>query len=175
VWQLPVGKGQRFLSDAPAVVNHVLGGWQLYWIGYLETGHFFTPSFAGSDPSNTNTSGGRPDRVCNGNLPSSERDVNHWFDAACFTVPAPGTFGNSGANVLEGPGYNMQNISISKSFALTERIRFALTAAASNALNHPNFAAPAANISSPGNVGVISNLVEGARARRIELRGRIDF
>jgi hypothetical protein len=50
-----------------------------------------------------------------------------------------------------------------------------LTASASNALNHPNFAAPAANISSPGTVGVISNLVEGAKARRIELRGRIDF
>jgi hypothetical protein len=175
VWQIPVGKGQHFLPDAPAVVNAALGGWQLYWIGYLETGHYFTPTFAGSDPSNTNTSGGRPDRVCNGNLPSGQRDVNRWFDPSCFKVPAAGNFGNSGANVLEGPGYNMQNVSISKTFPLTERFRFALTASASNALNHPNFAAPAANISSPGTVGVVSSLVEGAKARRIELRGRIDF
>ncbi|HUS04827.1 MAG TPA: carboxypeptidase regulatory-like domain-containing protein [Bryobacteraceae bacterium] len=175
VWQIPVGKGQKFLSSAPGVVNAVFGGWQLYWIGYLETGHYFTPSFSGSDPSNTNTSGGLPDRVCNGNLPSAQRDVNHWFDASCFKLPSPGNFGNSGVNVLEGPGYNMQNVSISKTFAITERINFALTAAASNALNHPNFAPPAANISSPGSVGVVSSLVEGAKARRIEFRGRIDF
>jgi hypothetical protein len=156
-------------------VNAVLGGWQLYWIGYLETGHYFSPTFSGSDPSNTNTSGGRPDRICNGNLPSAERDVNRWFDAGCFVPPPPGRFGNSGANVLEGPGYNMQNISISKSFALTERFRFAITAAASNAFNHPNFTTPAANISSPGTVGVVSDLVEGGASRRIEFRGRLDF
>jgi hypothetical protein len=175
VWQIPVGKGQQFMTSAPAVVNAVLGGWQLYWIGYLETGHYFSPTFSGSDPSNTNTSGGRPDRICNGNLPSAERDVNRWFDAGCFVPPPPGRFGNSGANVLEGPGYNMQNISISKSFALTERFRFAITAAASNAFNHPNFTTPAANISSPGTVGVVSDLVEGGASRRIEFRGRLDF
>ena len=112
VWQIPVGKGQQFLSSAPRVVNAVLGDWQLYWIGYLETGHYFSPTFSGSDPSNTNTSGGRPDRICNGNLPSDQRDVNHWFDAGCFVVPPAGRFGNAGANVLEGPGYNMQNVSI---------------------------------------------------------------
>ena len=175
VWQIPVGKGQQFLATAPRVVDTVLGGWQLYWIGYLETGHYFSPTFSGADPSNTNTSGGRPDRMCNGNLPSEQRDVNRWFDQSCFAVPPAGRFGNSGANVLEGPGYNMQNISISKNFAITERLRFALTAAAANAFNHPNFATPAANISSPGTVGVVSTLVEGGSARRIEFRGRLDF
>jgi hypothetical protein len=69
----------------------------------------------------------------------------------------------------------MQNISISKSFALTERFRFAITAAAANAFNHPNFATPAANISSPGTVGVVSSLVEGGTSRHIEFRGRLDF
>jgi hypothetical protein len=58
IWNIPVGKGHRILGSAPGVVNQVLGGWQLYWIGYYETGQFFSPSFSGSDPSNTNTSGG---------------------------------------------------------------------------------------------------------------------
>lgn len=175
VWELPFGKGRRYLAGAPGVVNQILGGWQLYWIGYFETGHFFSPTFSAADPSNTNTSGGRPDRVCNGNLPSSERSVNRWFDASCFTVPPAGRFGNSGANVLEGPGYNMQHISVAKSFPITERVRFNFTTAVTNAFNHPNFNLPAANISSPGSVGVVSSLVEGGRGRKIELRGRIDF
>ena len=53
VWQIPVGKGQQFMANAPGIVNTVLGGWQLYWIGYLETGHYFSPTFSGADPSGT--------------------------------------------------------------------------------------------------------------------------
>lgn len=174
VWEVPVGKGRHFLPNAPRAVDGVLGGWQLYWIGYLETGKYFSPSFSGSDPSNTNSFGGRPDRVCNGNLPSGQRNINHWFDASCFAVPKPGNFGNSGNNILEGPGYNMQHLSIAKTFSISERFKFTFTSAISNAFNHPNFANPAANISST-DVGVVGGLVEGAKGRHIELRGRIDF
>ena len=175
VWEIPVGKGRRFMSHANPVLNGALGGWQLYWIGYMETGHFFSPTFSGSDPSNTNTVGGIPDRVCNGNLPSDQRNINHWFDPGCFKVPAPGTLGNSGTRILEGPGYNNQNISIAKTFAITERFRFTFTASASDAFNHPNFYLPAANISVPGSVGVVSSMVDGAASRQVELRGRLEF
>jgi len=174
VWEVPVGKGRHFRATAPRAVDAVLGGWQLYWIGYLETGKYFSPSFSGSDPSNTNSFGGRPDRVCNGNLPSGERSINHWFDASCFAVPKPGTFGNSGNNILEGPGYNMQNLSIAKTFSISERFKFTFTSAISNAFNHPNFANPSSNISAT-DVGVVGSLVEGSKGRHIEIRGRIDF
>ncbi len=175
VWELPVGKGRRYLAGAPAVADHILGGWQLYWIAYFETGQFFSPSFSGRDPSNTNTVGGLPDRICDGNLPAGERSIDRWFDASCFAVPPTGRFGNSGAYVLEGPGLHMHNISLAKTFDLTERFKFTLTGAASNAFNHANFAVPASNISAPGSVGVISDVRDGGRSRRIELRGRIDF
>lgn len=175
VWEIPVGRGRKVLSNAPRAMDYALGGWQLYWIGYFETGQFLGPTFTGADPSNTNTVGGRPDRVCNGNLPPGQRDVRRWFDASCFTLPSAGRFGNSGSNVLEGPGFNMQHVSLAKSVNITERWKFTLTAAATNLANHPNFAKPSANISAPGSVGVISNLREGGRSRRIELRGRIDF
>ncbi len=174
VWQIPVGKGRKFMSNAPRAVDHAFGGWQLYWIGYFQTGLFFTPTFAGSDPSNTQTVGGRPDRLCNGNLPPGQRSINRWFDASCFAPPTAGRFGNSGDAVLEGPGYNMNHISIAKSVNFTERLAFTFTAAATNAFNHANFAVPAANISAP-TVGTVSNLVDGGRSRRIELRGRLEF
>src|SRR6185436_9068477 len=87
-WNVPVGHGKKFLTNAPRAVEFALGGWRADWIVIMETGQFFTPSFSGSDPSNTNSSGGRPDRIRNGNLPSSERTLEHWFDAGAFTVPA---------------------------------------------------------------------------------------
>jgi hypothetical protein len=175
VWEMPFGRGRQYLSSAPAVVNHIAGGWQLYWIGYMETGHFFSPSYSGADPSNTNTSGGLPDRICNGNLPAGDRQLNRWFDTSCFATPAPGRFGNSGMNILEGPGYHMHNLSIAKTFPITERWKFTFTSAVTNLFNHPNFTTPPSNISAPAQAGVINGLVEGGRGRRIELRGRIDF
>ncbi|MCC6391303.1 MAG: TonB-dependent receptor [Bryobacterales bacterium] len=175
VWDLPVGKGRKFLSNANPAVNGVLGGWQVYWVGYFESGHYFSPSFSGLDPSNTNTFGGLPDRLCNGNLAASQRSIGHWFDTSCFAPPPEGRFGNSGAFVLEGPGYNMQHVSVAKTFNLTERVKFTFTAAASNVLNHPNFKVPAANISIPASAGVVSSLVDGSASRLIDLRGRIDF
>jgi len=72
----------------------------LYWIAYLETGQYFSPSYSGADSSNTNTTGGMPDRIANGNLPSGQRTITHWFDTSAFVRPAAGTFGNSGVNVL---------------------------------------------------------------------------
>ncbi|MCZ2080404.1 MAG: TonB-dependent receptor [Bryobacterales bacterium] len=175
VWDVPVGRGRKLLSNANPVVDGVLGGWQLYWIGYFESGHYFSPAFSGSDPSNTNTFGGLPDRSCNGNLPASQRGIGKWFDTSCFATPRAGTLGNSGAFVLEGPGYNMQHISVAKTFRLTERVKFTFTAAASNVLNHPNFGLPASNISVPASAGVVSSLVAGSASRLIDLRGRIDF
>jgi hypothetical protein len=146
----------------------------------FQTGLFFSPSFSGSDPSNTNTSGGLPDRICNGNFPPGERRLNRWFDTSCFSVPPAGRFGNSGTNVLEWPGLHTHNISITKRFPLTERLRLDYMATISNLFNHPNFLAPAANISVPGQAGVITAQYDRFRAERsgarfIDMRLRLEF
>jgi hypothetical protein len=179
-WDLPFGRGRRFMSTAPGVVNTALGGWRLVWVAYFQTGQYFSPAFSDEDPSNTNTFGGLPDRVCNGNLPTGERKIERWFDTGCFVNPPAGRFGNSGANVLEGPGLHVHNISVVKRFRLTERLHFDFMALISNVFNHPNFLFPAADISVPGEAGVVSEthgLYSGERAgpRMIELRGRIAF
>jgi hypothetical protein len=180
VWDLPFGSGRRYMSNAGGVANQILGGWRAVWVAYFQSGQYFSPSFSGSDPSNTNTFGGFPDRICNGNMDPSQRTVEHWFDQTCFAVPPAGRFGNSGASVLEGPGLQVHNLTVSKKFRITERVNFDFMAVMSNIFNHPNFFAPAANISRPGEVGVISEthgLYSGERAgpRMVEVRGRISF
>jgi hypothetical protein len=180
VWELPFGRGRRFMNNAPGVVDQILGGWRVVWVAYLQTGQFFSPTFSDADPSNTNTFGGFPDRVCNGNLPSDQRRVEHWFDASCFANPPVGRFGNSGANVLEGPGLHSHNVTFSKRFRLTEKLHFDYMALIGNIFNHPNFLFPAYDISVPGQAGVISEthgLYSGERAgqRMIEMRVRLEF
>jgi hypothetical protein len=177
VYQLPFGKGKTFLTNARGVAEQMAGGWQLYWISFFETGQFFTPTFSGADPSNTNTTSGRADRIANGNLPPGERRLDRWFDPAAFTRPQPGRFGNSGANVLEGPGLNLINLTLGKTFPITERLRFTFMAVAQNIANHPNFTNPASNINA-SDVGVVSGtrlLSATGGSRQIMLRGRLIF
>ncbi len=80
---------------------------------------------------------------------------NGWFNTSCFAVPPNGRFGNSGVNILEGPGLNNQSVSLSKSWPVTERWHIEFSAMASNVFNHPNFYNPGSNdITVPG-AGVI--------------------
>ena len=77
--------------------------------------------------------------------------------------------------MLEGPGLQLNNLTLVKTFPIHERLRFTFIVAAQNALNHANFSNPAANISAPGSVGVISSVAAFAAGRQIMLRGRIDW
>ncbi len=179
-WQLPVGQGRRFL-DRGGVVNQVLGGWQLYYVGFLQTGQRFSPSFSGSDPSNTRTVGGLPDRVADGNLPPGDRHIEKWFDTSAFVVPTtPGRFGNSAPNVLEGPGYNAHHLSVGKHFRMSERFDLEYTAQVSNIFNHPNFYFPFSNVSIPDQAGQVYTDVshwdvQKGGPRWIEMKLRLTF
>jgi len=180
LFEVPVGRGRTFLSGMPKALNHAIGDWKVAWIAFLQTGQFFSPSFSGSDPSRTNTSGGLPDRICNGNLPAGERSIARWFDGSCFAVPPAGRFGNSGVNILEGPGLHSHAVSITKRFLLTERFSLDYMATISNVLNHPNFEFPGSNISVPGQLGIITAQhnrfrAERSGARFVDMRLRLQF
>jgi len=155
IWDLPVGRGKRFLSNNPASL--VLGGWQLSGSFIAQTGEFLTPSFAAVDPSNTQTVGGIPDRIGNGNLPSNQRTIDRWFDVSAFAVPPAnsGRFGTSGRGVIIGPGRQIASAALFKSFPIRERVFFRVQISFTNLFNRANFDVPALNISAPNNVGTI--------------------
>jgi hypothetical protein len=192
IYTLPLGKNQRFLGNANRWVDALLGGWNTSWNVTLQDGQFFTPSFAGFDPSNTGSFGGRPDRVAGAPLYPANQTVQHWFNASAFAIPGcpqgtpvcstpanVGRFGNSGLNILEGPGLADLDLSLMKYFVLREKTRLQLRAIAVNSLNHPNFGLPRSNISSSGNVGVISSqalVLRGLSAtRELDLGLRLEF
>ena len=177
-WDVPLGKGKRVLGNAPAVVDAILGGWTASWISFFQSGQFFSPSFSGADPSNTQSFGGLPDRIADGNLSPGNRDIDRWFDASAFVAPPAGRFGNSGVNVLEGPGWNLHHISMLKRFSITEQVQFQLQGLFQNLFNHAHFSNPAANISRPGQVAIITSTRGGrevAAHREIFIRGAIEF
>lgn len=176
---LPWGRGRRYLTDAHPVVNAIAGGWNLQTISVFSTGVYFSPAFSGSDPSNTNTVGGLPDRIADGNIPAGQRSVDRSFDPSAFRVPAPGGFGNSGMNILQGQGVNLHHLTMSKQFQLTERFRLLYTAAISNLFNTPHFLSMRTNISTAG-TGQLTSLggrlaPERSSHRHANFQLRIEF
>lgn len=146
---LPFGRGRRYLSNGSAAVDKILGGWQVVTISFFKSGPFFSASFSSADPSNTNTFGGLPDRVGDGNLPPGQRKVEKWFDRMAFVVPPAGRLGNSAVNVLEGPGVKLHHLSLVKQFKASERFALEYIVGISNLFNTPHFQFPRNDISAP--------------------------
>jgi hypothetical protein len=180
MYELPFGHGRSYLSGSPSWVHHLAGGWAIAGLLYFESGRFFTPSFTGRDISGTGISGGRPDRVADGNLPSGEQNIDRWFDISAFVMPAAnsGRFGNAGRNILEGPGLNVQHLNVIKSIYARESLDIEFQLNIRNVFNHPNFALPSGNLSAPGSVGRVTatrGLIERAGARAMTGELRINF
>jgi hypothetical protein len=169
-YQLPVGKGQRYLNSSRAE-DLVLGGWHVGGIFTWHSGFYFSPAMD-YDPSNTGSQGlTRTDRTCNGNLPSGQQSVNLWFDPSCFPLPTGYAFGNSGKNVLLGPGGVGADLAFRKLFELAERARLEFRLELFNAFNHPVFAQPDNYITDgPGATGVITSTVLPQREIQFALK-----
>ena len=132
------------------MVDGVLGGWQFNWIAQFQGGFPFTVWSARLT---------YPDRICDGNLPKSQRTQLKWFDYNCFvnhkstmaTDPVTGLpveinrQGNSGLNIITGPGTNNWDLSVQKNFRIAEGKRLQFRAEFFNAFNHPNLTAPSTN------------------------------
>jgi len=170
-WAIPVGKGQRFNLDN-AVANQILGGWQINTILTIQSGLPFTPTLA---TSVSNSGGSRPNRLKTGDLPSDQRTIARWFDTsfntadAAWVTPAQFTYGNSGRNILRGPGRWNVDYSVFKNFALTERLGLQFRAEFFNLFNHPQFDLPNPSIGNP-NAGRISATVGVPRDTQFGLR-----
>ena len=128
----------------------MLGGWQLNGIVTLQTGNPFTVlagvdrSFSGVGLDHADVAG--PVATYGGSAHGAE--VARYFDTSMFSLPALGTFGTAGRNILTGPGLANFDAGLFKQFPISESRRFELRWEVFNVLNHANFLNPTASLSS---------------------------
>ena len=168
VYELPFGKGKPYLSNN-RWANAVLGGWQLTGIFSAQTGLPFTPVLS-VDNTNTGTTA-RPNRVASGALSSDVRNPQNWFNEAAFVTPAQYTYGNSGRNILRGPGFRNMDVGLSRFFVLTERFNLEFRAEAFNIFNTPELGLPNATLG-VATTGTITTVVNPQRELQLALRLR---
>lgn len=169
-YALPVGRGHRFLGNSNWLLNGVLGNWNLSVIQTLETGAPFSFSVAGS--SNVWLPGTvRPDMAPGKTYDdiqiSWDRHGPCRFNAACalpwadinaFAYPASFSPGQSGRNIVNGPGLIWHQGSLSKQFPIRERLKGTVRADINNLFKRPFFAVPnsAVNFRNPQAFGKIT-------------------
>ena len=134
--------------------SKILSGWETAGIITVQSGRPFTVALLSEiDNSGTGRSilgfgaNDRPNLV--GNAELSNPTTGQWFNTSAFAFAAPGTFGNAGRNILDGPGFQNVNVSLMKNTGLGERVNLQFRAEAFNLFNHPNFNLPDNFLGSP--------------------------
>jgi len=165
VLDLPFGAGRKFVSEG--VIGQLAGGWQISPIFEAQRGLPYTPTVNGN-PANT-TGAQRPNRIGEGNLPRGVRSPDRWFDPAAFALPAPFTFGNAAANILEGPGLVNLDVSIARTFRIGDRFSLHFRSEFFNIFNDAHFLFPNAVVNTAP-AGTISETASSARQIQFGLK-----
>ena len=161
VWEL------NYVRNAPFLVRAVAGGWSLATIATFRSGTPLTVT-AGSDVNFDGTNNDRADLVGNPYLsPGRARNevVDQWFNIAAFskTTQAIHSYdGTAGRNIMDGPGLKNVDMTIARTFRITERKTLQFRAEATNAFNIVNLSNPGTNANTSSTFGKITT----ARAMR---------
>ncbi len=177
-YELPFGRGRRFLSDADGFVDRLVGGFEMAGIVRLYSGRPFTVYSGINTLSNVlqspaNCNGCSPDM---GSVGLNAAGRNAFFTAeqiAQFSAPQAGELGNTGRNFFTGPRLFQLDVTFGKRIKFDETRNLELRMEAQNATNTPSFDFPTAVISS-SSFGVINDLVISS-SRKVQFSAKFNF
>ncbi len=146
-YKLPFGSGQKYVQNG--IMNQAFGGWLISTIFQLHSGIPFTPVMGTANLSGSLQSEGAwfPNRTGGGK--AAHQTIAEWYNVAVFSQPSPYTFGNSGRNILFGPGWKDVDLSLEKTFkisAFDKNSALEIRGDAFDSFNSSNFGMPNANI-----------------------------
>ncbi|MEI6667304.1 MAG: TonB-dependent receptor [Acidobacteriota bacterium] len=174
-YALPMGAGGGHASNAswPAAL---LANWQITGILTVQSGRPFTvallPEFDNSNTGRASLGFGANDRPnLVGNPTLTTPSATQWFNTSAFAIPAYGSFGNAGRNILEGPGYANLNVALLKLVRLTAGARLQLRLEAFNLINRTNYNLPDNFLGSP----TVGQIQSAGSPRRLQLGAKLLF
>ena len=164
VYELPFGTGRRWMSESGALVQGLVGGWQLSGITTMTTGRPFSVSL---QTGVNNGAPSWPNRIGSGKL--DDPTVDLWFNPADFVAPPPNTYGDAGRGILYGPGHMNFDTSLSKRVELGGGSNVEFRWDVFNLFNNPGFGFPNSAIGNP-NAGRITSTVVDNRSMQFALK-----
>ena len=140
-YDLPFGRSAAVAGNSWRRV--VVEDWQVNAIVTLQSGLPFTPQLS-YNPSNDGDTRNpvRPSWNPNfsGNVITGGVDQN--FNPSAFMQPLPGTYGNVGRNILQGPSLKQFDFALAKRWSVSERVALQFRSEFFNLFNHANLNTP---------------------------------
>jgi hypothetical protein len=143
-YEMPFGKGKKWAGNN-MVADLVVGGWSVNGIVTYQTGYPLAITQASNNNGAFGGGGQRPNAtgvspVTAGDLMSR---IDGYLNRAAFSEVNKYQFGNLSRTIgLRGPGISEWNMSLFKTFSVTEKLKAQFRAEALNAFNTPQFRAP---------------------------------
>ncbi len=150
-YQLPFGRGQKFLSGS-RLMDLAVGGWAINAVITMQTG-FPMAIYQSNLNSAIGTSVQRPNAtgISAATSGSLESRLYDYLNPAAFSTAGQYTYGNVSRTIpVRGPGMASTDFSLFKSFG-TERYKGQFRLEVFNLTNTPQFYAPGADSSNTGN------------------------
>jgi hypothetical protein len=187
-YQLPFGKGRKFMASAPAAADAVLGGWTVsgsfrYTSGaaqQINAFNFFASTLGynifGAPFEYANyVAGKNPKGSWSGKFNPA---TNLYYNSAAFSSPAAFTFGNTSQynSWIRGFSQGSEALSIQKTLPIYNRFKFDLGADFVNPFNIVRWADPVADTSTIVGIptfGAVTN-IQGT-PREIQMNAKIRF
>ena len=170
-YALPFGQSAQGAHAA------LVKGWQVNAIVVSESGQPFTVTNS-SPLSNTGIGSDRPNQLSDPNNGGSSglpiHTLSRWFNTGAFAGQTLGTIGTERRNMLWGPPFRHFDPSVSKDFALGERMNLQARVEAFNVTNTPNFGLPGSVFPS-ATFGVINSTRTNSTPRQIQGSLRLSF
>jgi hypothetical protein len=145
-YELPFGKGKRFMGSSGRAADLVLGGWVINVVNVISTGY---PLIITQTPNNNSSlfAGASQRPNATGVAPTTSGAVGqrlgNWISPAAFGIAPALTYGNVSRTISErGPGIYNWDMSLFKNFAVYERFKAQFRFEALNATNTPLFRSP---------------------------------
>ncbi len=173
-YDVPFGRGRQFGSGVNGLVNQIAGGWQLNSILTFHTGQPFTLRANGCQGVFNN--GCSPDAVIGKDpnaAPAIGRNPSQWFNTSNVVAPTPLTEGSLGLQTNTGPPTRTVDLSLFKTFPLTERFGLQFRAESFNLGNTPQFGVPNNTLGS-ANFGTVTGTAVGSE-RHVQFSLRLQF
>jgi hypothetical protein len=175
VYDLPVGKGKKYLGGASGLLSGIVSGWSINGRTILQSG-FPMPIAALSNRLQSTFNAGtiRPNVVpgCDPIIEGRAQDkISKWFNTACYTRPGDYEFGNQPRTdpKVRTHGANNWDLSFQKKTPLKENVTLAFHAEFFNVFNRVQFNAPGYQVGN-ANFGVVTYTRNEPRLVQFALR-----
>jgi hypothetical protein len=150
------------IPDGPGIL---LKGWGAGSVATLLSGAPFTANLGAFNNSGSLSisPADRPNLAAAARPCASTGSPDRWFDPTIFSLPAPGSYGNAGRNILCGPPLKNIDFSLTKQTRLGDRASLQFRAEFFNLLNHANFDVPINTQGATGSGGNGDAIFVGSR------------